>query len=101
MTYPEVLYKIVFGTILIILIVFFVALFLIILKNHIETKNEIKEEKKEFDKKLAFIKCGMSSEEIKEFENLTMNDRKEFVNKIYNQKYKESLKKYEKTDFKE
>lgn len=101
MTYPEAFYKIAlicFGTLV---IIFFGVLFLIILKEHIETKNEIKEEKKEFDKKLNFIKNGMSEEKITELEGiidcLTIKDKKEFVNKVYKEKFEENLKKYEKS----
>ena len=47
----------------------------------------------------------MSSQEIEEFEKfinyLTMKDKKEFVNKIYKQKFEKNLKKYKEVDFKE
>lgn len=65
----------------------------------LETKNEIKEEKKEFDEKLNFIKQEMTEEEKKELEDtlrfLPENNKKEFMNKIYDKKYKDKIKQYE------
>ena len=71
----------------------------------LEIKNEIKEEKKEFDKKLDFIKYKMKEEEKKEFENivncLPKKGKKKLVDTIYNQKFEKNLKKYKEVDFKE
>lgn len=84
-------------------ILFFIPIVIsgFLLLGTLEIKNEIKEEKKEFYEKLTSIKSGMSSKEIEEFEKiinyLTMKDKKEFVNKIYKQKFEENLKKYEKS----
>lgn len=65
----------------------------------LETKNEIKKEKKEFDDKLNFIKQEMTDEERKELEDiikvLPENSKKEFMNKIYDKKYKDKIKQYE------
>lgn len=88
-------------------ILFFIPIVIsgFLLLGTLETKNEIKEEKKEFYEKLTSIKSGMSSQEIEEFEKiinyLTMKDKKEFVNKIYKQKFEKNLKKYKEVDFKE
>ena len=65
----------------------------------LETKNEIKEEKKEVDEKLNFIKQEMTEEEKKELEDtlifLPENNKNEFMNKIYDKKYKDKIKQYE------
>ena len=82
-------------------ILFFIPIVIsgFLLLGTLEIKNEIKEEKKEFDDKLNFIKQEMTDEERKELEDiikvLPENSKKEFMNKIYDKKYKDKIKQYE------
>lgn len=101
----EFFYKMTLAMIGFLIFLFFIIIIIIIFHIFFEGKNEIKEEKKEFDKKLDFIKYKMKEEEKKEFENivncLPKKGKKKLVDTIYNQKFEENLKRYEKVSVKE
>lgn len=61
----EFFYKMTLAMIGLLIFLFFIIIIIIIFHIFFEGKNEIKEEKKEFDKKLDFIKYKMKEEEKK------------------------------------
>ena len=77
----EFFYKMTLAMIGFLIFLFFIIIIIIIFHIFFEGKNEIKEEKKEFEN---IVNC------------LPKKGKKKLVDTIYNQKFEENLKRYEK-----